>query len=94
MQLRADLQSFDGHWDCNAALNTFFANEIVKMKNGGAQENPVLGTVLVLAWLKILAAQYFDLWEMVADKGTTWLATQDNSELLMHTAMSTIKDRT
>lgn len=89
-----DLQSFDGHWDCNAALNTFFANEIVKMKNGGAQENPVLGTVLVLAWLKILAAQYFDLWEMVADKGTTWLATQDNSELLMHTAMSTIKDRT
>ncbi|KAI4755563.1 hypothetical protein E4T52_12352 [Aureobasidium sp. EXF-3400] len=89
-----DLQSFDGHWDCNEALNTFFAREVVKMKDAGAQENPVLATVLVLAWLKTSAAQYFDLWEMVADKGTAWLSTQENSELLMNTAMSTIKDRT
>jgi hypothetical protein len=89
-----DLQSFDGHWDCNEALSTFFAREVVKMKDAGAQEDPVLATVLVLAWLKTSAAQYFDLWEMVADKGTAWLSTQENSELLMNTAMSTIKDRT
>jgi len=89
-----DLQSFDGHWECNEALNSFFASEIVKMKDAGAQENPVLATVLVLAWLKTSAAQYSDLWEMVADKATAWLATEDNSELLMHTAMSTIEDRT
>ena len=89
-----DLQSFDGHWDCDEALSTFFASEIVRMKDAGAQENPVLATVLVLAWLKASEAQYSDLWEMVADKGTSWLATQDNSELLMHTAMSTIRDRT
>jgi len=89
-----DLQSFDGRWECNETLNSFFASEIVKMKDAGAQENPVLATVLVLAWLKASAAQYSDLWEMVADKATAWLATQDNSELLMHTAMSTIEDRT
>ncbi|KEQ69351.1 hypothetical protein M436DRAFT_56301 [Aureobasidium namibiae CBS 147.97] len=89
-----DLQSFDGHWDCNEALNSFFASEIVNMKNTGAQENAVLATALVLAWLKISAAQYSDLWEMVADKGTAWLATQENSELLMYTARSTIQDLT
>lgn len=87
-----DLQSFDGHWDCNEVLNTFFADETVKMKKAGAQESPVLATVLVLAWLKTSAAQYFDLWEMVADKGTAWLLTQGNSDLLMNTAMSILKD--
>jgi hypothetical protein len=88
-----DLQSFDGHWGCNKALNAFFALALAKMKSAGAQENPVLATVLVLAWLKTSAAQYFDLWEMVADKGTEWLSTQDNSESLMNTAMSTMKNR-
>lgn len=89
-----DLQSFDGHWDCSEVLNTFFATGIIRLKNHGAEENSVLATVLVLVWLKTSAAQYFDLWEMVADKGTAWLLTQGDSELLMNTAMSILKDRT
>jgi hypothetical protein len=89
-----DLQSFDGHWEWNDAFYAFFTSDILVMKNAGAQENSLLATVLVLAWLKISAVQYFDLWEMVAEKGAEWLLTQNNSELLMNTALSAIKDRT
>jgi hypothetical protein len=89
-----DLQSFDGYWEWNDAFYAFFTSDILVMKNAGAQENSLLATVLVLAWLKISAVQYFDLWEMVAEKGAEWLLTQNNSELLMNTALSAIKDRT
>jgi hypothetical protein len=89
-----DLQSFDGHWEWNEALATFFVSAAVDMKNGGApSEDSMLATVLVLAWLKTVAVEYFDLWEMVADKGDAWLSTQAHSEQLMKIAMSVIKNR-
>jgi hypothetical protein len=89
-----DLQCFDGHWEWHDAFYAFFTSEIVVMKNAGAQEDSLLATVLVLAWLKTSAVQYFDLWEMVADKGDGWLLTKNNFEQLMNTAMNAIKDRT
>ncbi|KAI4725703.1 hypothetical protein E4T49_06524 [Aureobasidium sp. EXF-10728] len=85
-----DLQSFDGHWDWDEALDTFFASAIVKMRHSGAQKDSMLATTLVLAWLKTSAAQYSDLWEMVADKSSEWLLTQENSEQIMSTAMSAL----
>ncbi|KAI4853219.1 hypothetical protein E4T44_00976 [Aureobasidium sp. EXF-8845] len=89
-----DLQSFDGHWEWNEVLAAFFISEAVEMKNARAlPEDSMLATVLVLAWLNTVAVEYFDLWEMVADKGDSWLLTQVHSEQLMKTAMSAIKNR-
>jgi hypothetical protein len=89
-----DLQSFDGHWEWNEALAAFFVSDAVEVKNAGAPpESSLLTTVLVLAWLKTVAVDYFDLWEMVADKGEAWLLTQVHSEQLMKTATSAIKNR-
>jgi hypothetical protein len=89
-----DLQSFDGHWDWNEALAAFFVSEAMDMKDADAPpEDSMLATVLVLAWLKTIAVEYFDLWEMVADKGEAWLLTQVHSEQLMKTAVSAITNR-
>ncbi|KAG9751697.1 hypothetical protein KCU59_g2194, partial [Aureobasidium melanogenum] len=85
-----ELQCFDGHWNWNEGLRNFFASAITKMTNSGFQETPMLATVLVLAWLKTSATGYNELWEMVADKGNEWLLTQENSDLLMDTAMSAL----
>lgn len=85
-----DLQCFDGHWNWNDGLRKFFTSAIAKMRSSGFEESPIMATVLVLAWLKTSATELSDLWEMVADKGTEWLKTQENSELLMGAAMSAL----
>ncbi|KIX92037.1 uncharacterized protein Z520_12252 [Fonsecaea multimorphosa CBS 102226] len=40
------------------------------------EEDTVRATVLAVAWLKVKASAEKDIWDMVADKATEWLATR------------------
>ncbi|KAG9946474.1 hypothetical protein KCU85_g6540, partial [Aureobasidium melanogenum] len=86
-----DLQCFDGHWNWNDGLRNFFASAITKMERSeGFQEEELWATVFVLAWLKTFATEYRDLWEMVAEKGSEWLSTDQDSQQAMSTAMNVL----
>ncbi|KAI5195710.1 hypothetical protein AUEXF2481DRAFT_676012 [Aureobasidium subglaciale EXF-2481] len=83
-----DLQAFDGYWEWTPALATFFSEVLAIVKATRSTEDPMLATVLVLAWLKSSAEEYHGLWDMVAEKGLGWLGGQEDSEDLMLAAMN------
>lgn len=82
-----DLQKFEGNWRWSQQIINFINKDVVdEVKKARADEDSLLATVLVLAWLKVKASEYRDLWDMVADKSVQWLAVQDGSDGLLEKA--------